>query len=167
IRLLDVRSVNEDRLSVFHELLENGPSSPLRYAILSHTWGKRQDNKDIAFDDIPSSETFARFLDEATQLKQWKMVIEKKKTGFSKITNACRLAREMNLDYIWIDSCCIDKSKSAELNESIDSMYRWYQSSEQCIVYLEDLEPRGGLRRCRWFKRGWTLQEPSCPPEPT
>lgn len=159
MRLLDVHSVTEDRLPIFHELHEDGPSSPLRYAILSHTWGKRQENKEIVFDDIPSSETFAKFLDEATQLKQWQGAILKKKVGFSKITNACRVARELGLNYIWIDSCCIDKSKSAELNESINSMYRWYKDSEQCIVYLEDLDPHGDLKRCRWFRRGWTLQE--------
>lgn len=158
MRLLDVHSVAKDRLPVFHELHEDDSSSP-DYAILSHTWGKSQDNKDIIFDDIPSRETFARFLDEATQLKQWQEAIDMKKAGFSKIINACRVARELELDYIWIDSCCIDKSKSAELNESINSMYSWYENSERCIVYLEDLDPDGDLRQCRWFKRGWTLQE--------
>lgn len=151
--------MGEYRLTVFHELLEDGPSSSLRYATLSHTWGTHQDNKDIVFDDIPSEETFARFLDEETQLKQWQGAIDKKKAGFSKVNNACRVARELGLNYIWIDSCCIDKSKSAELNESINSMYRWYQNSDRCIVYLEDLESDGDLRQCRWFKRGWTLQE--------
>lgn len=159
MRLLDAHSISEDRLPVFHELLENGTGSPLRYAILSHTWGKRQDSIDIIFDDVPSSETFAKFFDEATQLKQWQTAIATKKIGFSKVLNACRVARESGIDYVWIDSCCIDKSKSAELNESINSMYRWYQKSKLCIVYLEDLEPGGELNQCRWFKRGWTLQE--------
>lgn len=167
MRLLDVHSVADDRLPIFHELHEDGPTSPLRYAILSHTWGKRQNNKDIVFDDIPSSETFARFLDEATQLKQWQGAMRKKEAGFSKITNACRVARGMGLNYIWIDTCCIDKSKSAELNESINSMYRWYKKSEHCIVFLEDLEPGDDLEQCIWFKRGWTLQELVAPSKAT
>lgn len=159
MRLLDVHSVTEDRLPVFHELLDDGSSPPLRYAILSHTWGNSQEYKDIVFDDIPSSETFARYLDEASRLKNWQGLIQQKTAGFSKIANACRVARGMGLEYIWIDSCCIDKSKSAELNQSINSMYRWYKNSDWCIVHLEDLKSDGDMRQCRWFQRGWTLQE--------
>ncbi|KAH7360664.1 hypothetical protein BKA65DRAFT_523610 [Rhexocercosporidium sp. MPI-PUGE-AT-0058] len=43
-----------------------------------------------------------------------------------------------NLQFAWIDTCCIDKSSSAELTQAINSMYR-YNSS--------------------WWTRGWTLQE--------
>lgn len=167
MRLLDVHSVTTNRLPVFYKIVENGSSSPPPYAILSHTWGKSEDYEDIVFDDIPSSETFARFLDEETQLKRWRGAVSKKNAGFSKIANACRIARGMELDYIWIDSCCIDKSKSAELNQSINSMFRWYKNSDRCIVYLEDLEPDGELEQCRWFKRGWTLQEFVAPSEVT
>lgn len=167
MRLLDVHSVIEGRLPVFRELLEDGSHLPLRYAILSHTWGKRQDTRDIIFDDIASAETIARLFDEATQLKQWRLAIDEKRAGFSKITQACRTTREMDLDYIWIDSCCIHKSKSAELNESINSMYRWYRNSDRCITYLEDLEPDGNLGQCKWFRRGWTLQELIAPSEVT
>lgn len=171
MRLLDVNSVAKNRLPVFRDLHENGPSSPLCYAILSHTWGQRQDYKDIVFDDIPSSENFARFLQKKSKLKQWQEAIRKKQVGFSKIANASRIAREMGMGYIWIDSCCIDKSKSSELNESINSMYRWYQNAERCIVYLEDLQPdsdlKDDLKKCRWFERGWTLQELIAPSKVT
>lgn len=100
MRLLDVYSVIGSQLPVFRELLEDDPNPPPRYAILSHTWGKRKDNKDILFDYIPSSETFARFLDGETQLKQWQDVKRKKGPGFNKIFNACRIADEMGLNYI-------------------------------------------------------------------
>jgi hypothetical protein len=57
----------------------------------------------------------------------------------------------------------VDKSSSAELTESINSMYRWYENAEICYVLLEDLSseipPHEGLPQCRWFSRGWTLQE--------
>ncbi|KAK7982173.1 hypothetical protein PG988_004411 [Apiospora saccharicola] len=33
------------------------------------------------------------------------------------------------LEYFWVDACCIDKSNSTELQEAINSMFRWYQSS--------------------------------------
>ena len=81
-----------------------------------------------------------------------------------------------------IDTCCIDKTSSAELTESINSMYHWYWEASLCVVYLEDFlekdywkrlppfgkafEPRTlakvgaqSLASCAWFKRGWTLQE--------
>lgn len=171
MRLLDVNSVAKNCLPIFRNLHEIDPSSPRCYAILSHTWGRPEDYNDIVFDDIPSSETFAKFLKKSSKLKQWQAAIRKKKVGFSKITKACQIAREMGMDYIWIDSCCIDKSKSAELNESINSMYRWYQNAKRCIVYLEDLEPDSDLKHelenCRWFKRGWTLQELIAPSKVT
>lgn len=67
------------------------------------------------------------------------------------------------LRYAWIDTCCIDKSSSAELSEAINSMYQWYSQAAFCYVYLEDLFPNesdeAGLSKCRWITRGWTLQE--------
>ncbi|EXJ76183.1 uncharacterized protein A1O5_00691, partial [Cladophialophora psammophila CBS 110553] len=54
--------------------------------------------------------------------------------------------------WIWIDSCCIDNSDFLEPAEAINSVYRWYE----CIVCLGDLDKFGP---CRWFQRGWTLQE--------
>ncbi|KAF4630287.1 hypothetical protein G7Y89_g7852 [Cudoniella acicularis] len=49
-------------------------------------------------------------------------------------------------------------------------MYRWYQDSVVCYAYLADVPPpipfyhdtgaaARKLRKSRWFKRGWTLQE--------
>jgi len=86
--------------------------------------------------------------------------------------------------YLWIDTCCIDKSSSAELSEAINSMYRWYEESNVCYAYLEDVEEdyqdasedpvedtnndsikrlngkvEKKIRKSRWFTRGWTLQE--------
>lgn len=69
----------------------------------------------------------------------------------------------------WMDTCCIDKSSSAELSEAINSMFAWYQQADVCLVYLHDvdssLDPstpgsvRNSLRSSDWFNRGWTLQE--------
>lgn len=61
----------------------------------------------------------------------------------------------------------VDKSSSAELTESINSMFQWYRKAVVCYVLLEDLTQDtahdvvlgNGLSRCRWFTRGWTLQE--------
>jgi hypothetical protein len=47
--------------------------------------------------------------------------------------------------------------------ESINSMFQWYQDAVECYVFLSDL-PAGttsseGFVGCKWFTRGWTLQE--------
>ncbi len=41
-------------------------------------------------------------------------------------------------------------------------MFRWYVDSAICFAYLADYEPgdpNGKLAGCRWFTRGFTLQE--------
>ncbi|RSM12536.1 hypothetical protein CEP52_002360 [Fusarium oligoseptatum] len=73
-------------------------------------------------------------------------------------------ARENNLDYLWVDTCCIDKSSSAELSEAINSMFKWYMESANCYVFMDDvtLQEDGfmdNFANSRWFTRGWTLQE--------
>ncbi|TBU51375.1 hypothetical protein BD310DRAFT_1043569 [Dichomitus squalens] len=83
-----------------------------------------------------------------------------------KIREACRVAREAGYQYLWIDSCCIDKTSSSELTEAINSMWLWYGRAQMCYAYLADVpsgknphEPRSAFRKSRWHKRGWTLQE--------
>ncbi|KAM5545091.1 hypothetical protein V8D89_001202 [Ganoderma adspersum] len=83
-----------------------------------------------------------------------------------KVRHACRVARENGYRYIWIDSCCIDKSSSSELSEAINSMYKWYGLAAVCYAYLADVPPGedhhakgSAFRESRWFCRGWTLQE--------
>jgi hypothetical protein len=87
--------------------------------------------------------------------------------GYAKINYASRQSQSDGIDYVWVDTCCIDKSSSAELSESINSMYRWYQKSAVCYAYLEDVtsimsevhSENLEFRCSRWFTRGWTLQE--------
>lgn len=117
---------------------------PQPFAILSHTWD--QEEVDIqAFNNI-TTRTAAK--------------------GWNKIEQTCREARRCGFDYVWIDSCCIDKTNNAELSESINSMFQWYSDAELCLVYLVDFDAGAAasdrnamLRRARWFSRGWTLQE--------
>ncbi|KAH8689252.1 ankyrin repeat-containing domain protein [Phaeosphaeriaceae sp. PMI808] len=84
---------------------------------------------------------------------------EEEKKGFKKIKESCSLAKKEGFEFIWIDTCCIDKTSSAELSEAINSMYRWYQEADVCYAYLADVTRRSQLSRSRWFTRGWTLQE--------
>ena len=93
----------------------------------------------------------------------------KSKAGYAKVLKSCEKARQDGHQYIWIDTCCIDKRSSAELSEAINSMWKWYQKSKVCYAYLCDVPSRGELNlgsadydafsKSRWFTRGWTLQE--------
>ncbi|KAF9230320.1 hypothetical protein BU15DRAFT_91139 [Melanogaster broomeanus] len=90
----------------------------------------------------------------------------KNKPGFTKILGCVMQAKKHSLNYIWIDTCCIDKTNNTELQEAINSMWNWYQDCDRCFVYMNDV--RSGQRpdaedsdfsRSQWFRRGWTLQE--------
>ena len=94
------------------------------------------------------------------------------KKGWAKIKTTCKIARrDHKLSYAWVDTCCIDKSSSAELSEAINSMFSWYKQADLCMAYLEDYtlpslqtqeqpsQHGDNLLSCRWFTRGWTLQE--------
>ncbi|KAH6961151.1 heterokaryon incompatibility protein-domain-containing protein [Fusarium avenaceum] len=117
-----------------------------RYAILSHVWG----SDEVSFQDMTSVDP-----DDALELSR-----------YSKLRESCKMARLLKYDYIWIDTCCIDKSSSAELSEAINSMFRWYAESTVCIAFLEDVTlseskeaTKNAFVNSRWFTRGWTLQE--------
>ncbi|QIW98271.1 hypothetical protein AMS68_003789 [Peltaster fructicola] len=121
----------------------------VKYAILSHTWGAPE--QEILFEDINSGKA-------------------QEKTAYTKVDFALSQAHLDKLDYVWIDTCCINKKDTHELEKSINSMYKWYAGAEVCYVYLSDiaLRPSGGLadgqwttafQKSRWFTRGWTLQE--------
>jgi Heterokaryon incompatibility protein (HET) len=129
-----------------------------RYAVLSHTWGV--DDEEVTFKDL---------VDGAG----------KSKSGYSKIRFCGKQAAKDGLQFFWVDTCCIDKSSSAELSEAINSMFRWYHNADKCYVYLSDVLIGGSVRNdlfsqwtwkpafqhSRWFTRGWTLQElvaPTC-----
>ncbi|KAI0330922.1 HET-domain-containing protein [Cubamyces sp. BRFM 1775] len=84
----------------------------------------------------------------------------------AKIVRCCQYARSKGFVFVWIDTCCIDKTSSAELSEAINSMFDWYSFATVCYVYLDDvpdsMSPRAegsSFRYSAWFTRGWTLQE--------
>jgi hypothetical protein len=122
------------------------------YAILSHTWGA--DAEEVTFEDLTKD-------------------IGKDKAGFKKIQFCGEQAERDNLEYFWVDTCCIDKKNAVELSKAINSMFRWYQKAARCYVFLSDVSvhDKGGtdqqsgfvweptFRMSRWFTRGWTLQE--------
>jgi hypothetical protein len=123
------------------------------YAILSHTWEK---------DEI-SLQEYQRITDPDL-VNDPKTLRIKAKAGFVKIRGCIKLAISKEISYVWIDTCCIDKTSSADLSESINSMYRWYANSKVCFAYLIDVKTKDSLWQSRWFTRGWTLQELIAPP---
>ncbi|KAM0463710.1 hypothetical protein ACHAO4_000431 [Trichoderma viride] len=85
--------------------------------------------------------------------------------AYKKIRNCCARAKSDSFKYAWIDSCCIDKTSSAELSEAINSMYLWYYQSTKCYAYLSDVQSISTFKKSEWFMRGWTLQELLAPSE--
>jgi len=131
MRLLQLQDDGECRLVAY--AATNLP----RYAILSHTWG--QDHEEVTFKDMKNG-------------------TGKSKRGFAKIEFCASQVRKDGLQHFWVDTCCIDKSSSAELSEALNSMFRWYHNAAKCYVYLSDVSANGPIQS-RWFTRGWTLQE--------
>ncbi|KAH9950140.1 hypothetical protein B0H21DRAFT_687311, partial [Amylocystis lapponica] len=79
--------------------------------------------------------------------------------GYWKLKKLCEMATKYGCDWAWADTCCINKLSSAELDESIRSMYRWYSNAEICIVHLASTNALEDMEKDAWFTRGWTLQE--------
>ncbi|KAK0751385.1 heterokaryon incompatibility protein-domain-containing protein, partial [Schizothecium vesticola] len=131
-----------------------------KYAILSHTWGLRETT-------LQTMQTFG------ASYKRWPL----------KLSGLCMQAADDGIDYVWVDTCCINKMDLVELSEAINSMFTWYQKADVCYAYLADVELQSeelepdklepdklepeehatrnwkAFCRSRWFTRGWTLQE--------
>lgn len=121
------------------------------FAILSHTWGKDEQT----FQDV-----------QRIRLECAKTYENPRNVVSDKIRKCCELAERDGYEWVWNDTCCIDKTSSAELSEAINSMFRYYSLSGVCYAYLEDVPPETAsaseylvFKESRWHKRGWTLQE--------
>jgi hypothetical protein len=110
------------------------------YAILSHRW----EATEVSFQDLMSGNAAGM-------------------PAFKKIRDFCRQAKSDGFEYAWVDTCCIDKTSSAELSEAINSMFQWYRNAQVCYAFLSDVptvdDDLSEFRTSKWFTRGWTLQE--------
>lgn len=121
-----------------------GTSIPTSYAILSHRW----EADEVTYQDVTNRPgTLAQ------------------RRGWAKIRETCRVALERGHDYAWVDTCCIDKTSSAELSEAINSMFKWYADAAVCFAFLSDVDSHQTFAESLWFTRGWTLQELVAPRE--
>jgi len=111
------------------------------YVVLSHTWG----DEEITLDDIKSGTASLR-------------------KSYDKLRGACTQATRDGFEWLWIDTCCIDKNSSSDLQESINSMFQWYKGAHACFAYLADVPDRPAgwghaFELSRWWTRGWTLRK--------
>ncbi|KAL5462734.1 hypothetical protein PMIN07_004755 [Paraphaeosphaeria minitans] len=142
-----IRLLHIDRKE-FQEFYDLDSVAP--YAILSHRWMHAQRNGKYRALELSHSEFVAGSGDDR---------------GYGKVDKACEAVRHLSqqlgldLQWIWIDSCCIDKSNNEEHSEAINSMYEWYARSYVCIAYLDDADPFDQGSPSERFTRGWTLQE--------
>ncbi|KAF8187130.1 hypothetical protein BJ912DRAFT_970184 [Pholiota molesta] len=112
------------------------------YAILSHTW----------LCSAPGEVTYEDWHQGAFDLSTH--------TGYRKLVNFCKVAMDDHeITLGWMDTVCINKESSAELDESIRSMYKWYRGAKICITYLGETTALWNMNNDPWFTRGWTLQE--------
>jgi hypothetical protein len=135
-----MRLINTTTLGI--EIFFDGHAPP--YAILSHRWH----DGEVSLQEMESGTAVER-------------------PGYAKIVETCALAVRDGLGYAWVDTCCIDKTSSAELSVAINSMYRWYKEAIVCYAFLSDVEVddvetdagAAEFASSAWFLRGWTLQE--------
>ncbi|EMC91910.1 hypothetical protein BAUCODRAFT_79185 [Baudoinia panamericana UAMH 10762] len=90
-------------------------------------------------------------------------------SGYKKVKSFARYVRKhfSNIHWLWIDTCCVNQDSMPEVDEAVNSMFRWYAGAEVCIAYLADVPSPQSWDRFEasvWFKRGWTLQELLAPP---
>ncbi|SPJ80714.1 uncharacterized protein FTOL_08830 [Fusarium torulosum] len=135
-----MRLINVDSLKL--ETLFGGHLPP--YAVLSHRWG--DDGEEVSFDDMRRGLT--------------------EKTGMQKLIRCCQIAKQEKIQYVWIDTCCINKESMKELDEAIDTMFKWYRNASVYLTYMGDVphnddvwDPASRFFSTAWFRRGWTLQE--------
>jgi ankyrin repeat domain-containing protein 50 len=131
------------RTRAFHQFYTNIPP----YVIASHRW---RAGEETSYQDVQKQRN-------------------RHKEGYQKLQGFVEyIIKHMpDVEWLWIDTCCINQRDAAELSEAVNSMFKWYQEALVCLAYLSDVsctENEDELRRGEWFTRGWTLQELVAPP---
>ena len=148
------------------KILESADDEATDFAILSHRWiEKRGETTEVNCEEMVELESMEK--DKQNEVRR--------RLGYRKILDSCEQAKRDGYEWLWVDTCCIDKRSSAELSEAINSMYRWYENSRVCYAYLHDVtgpsfptefdkeQYPNSKGWPEWFSRGWTLQEMIAP----
>ena len=165
MRLIDVKAFlqreesirKRERVDRRAKVVEFCDDEATEYAILSHRWIAQE----VDYNEMV----------ELAKMKRQERDEIRRRDGYRKILQSCEQAKKDEYEWLWVDTCCIDKRSSAELSEAINSMYRWYKNAKVCYVYLHDVSdpwfPAASDDEMypdfsgwpEWFSRGWTLQE--------
>nr|POF14192.1 vegetative incompatibility protein het-e-1 [Quercus suber] len=109
-----------------------------RYVIASHRW---YEESEVTFQDVQNRR-------------------ETDKDGCKKFEAFARYVRIQVLfvEWLWIDTCCINETNAAELSEAINLMLKWYHNAGVCLAYLADVE--GVRQRAEFAQTITNLFEP-------
>ena len=143
------------------KVLEFRDDETTNYVILSHRW-------------IDPTEVDCEEMVDLAKMDKREQDEIRGRLGYKKIADTCKQAKLDGYEWVWVDTCCIDKRSSAELSEAINSMYRWYANAKICYAYLHDVDGSSFFTKDdgkypesngwpEWFSRGWTLQEMIAP----
>ena len=114
-----------------------------QYVTLSHVW----EEKEPLFQDVNLAGSVSN-LEEAPFNE--------------KLRQFCEVVLAEGYRWAWCDTCCIDKTISTVLNQSLTMMYKWYKASASTFVHLADVASPsdvGDLMDSKWMTRAWTTQE--------
>lgn len=153
MRLLNVDTL---KLSKF----DDDEDVPL-YAIASHRWARTED--EVSFEDIQKQQGkqkpgFKKIQGFCDFIKRLNIAADKPERS-AESSKRQRRVRHKTIEWLWIDTCCIDQKNAVELAESINSMWTFYKKAYVCYAYLYDVWSLTDLAPSVWFQRGWTLQE--------
>ncbi|KAG8823151.1 hypothetical protein FRC17_009392 [Serendipita sp. 399] len=134
----------------------------LRYSILSHRWSDREvlfHHFQMLHEQSVGSQDLPETTEKIEILRKYASSDSPSEPDLHKLINFLDVSTHKQCSYAWVDTVCINKESSTELEESIRSMYAWYRDSHICIVHLSETSRHSDLGRDPWFTRGWTLQE--------
>ena len=123
----------------FHEYHDDVPS----YLILSHTWGASE----VSYQEMRHLQKVEKLPPELRRSVEFLAALEAaagfdfghgqsitQRSDYKKILATAAVAKSKDYDFFWIDTCCIEKDSSAELQEAINSMFVWHQRTGLCVV---------------------------------
>lgn len=135
--------VSSMTMGINHADILQEVSKYFQYVMLSHVW----EGKEPTFQDVNVVQSI------------WKL--DPSPTN-DKLRKFSELVRDDGYRWAWSDTCCIDKTTSMLLNQSLTSMYKWYEESAATLVLLASVASPsvpGTLPKSLWMTRAWTLQE--------
>ncbi|TLS27165.1 hypothetical protein PpBr36_04773 [Pyricularia pennisetigena] len=106
---------------------------------------------------------------EEISFRQWATLPRatlKARAAYFKIKRARVQAISDGLEWVFVDSVCVDGSSPAEASEAVNEAWAVFAGAAACYAHLDDVaQPvlgasfESALRTSRWFARGWTLME--------